>query len=131
MFYLDANVFVNALASSDEKGEKARRLLRSLSPENKAVTSTLTWDEVFWAIKKLFGTQRAVAEGRKLLSAPNIYLVPVTAATISLAQGITEEAKLNPRDAIHAASALENDCKQIITDDQTFDKVKGIKRIRI
>ena len=53
MFYLDANVFIYAAINTKEFGEKSRSLLQRIQQgEEKAETSALTFDEVFWAIKK-------------------------------------------------------------------------------
>ena len=53
MLYLDANVFIYATINTEELGEKARFLLGKIQQgEEKAETSALTFDEVFWASKK-------------------------------------------------------------------------------
>ena len=44
---------------------------------------------------------------------------------------IIEKYNLKPRDAIHVASALTNNIKEIVSDDPDFDKVKEIKRKKL
>ena len=38
---------------------------------------------------------------------------------------------LKPRDAIHLATAKSMKCKAIISDDSDFEKIEGIKRIKL
>ena len=53
MLYLDANIFIYSTINTQELGKSARLLLgRIQQGEEKAITSALTYDEVFWAIKK-------------------------------------------------------------------------------
>ena len=54
MIYLDSNIFIYAAVNTQEPGEKARSLLQRIQQgDEKAETSALTFEEVFWAIKKL------------------------------------------------------------------------------
>jgi predicted nucleic acid-binding protein len=53
VLYLDANIFIYAAVNSKELGEKSRSLLQRIQQgEEKAETSVLTFDEVFWVVKK-------------------------------------------------------------------------------
>ena len=53
MLYLDANVFIYAAINTQEIGEKARTLLQKIQQgDQQGATSALTFDEVFWSIKK-------------------------------------------------------------------------------
>ncbi len=64
MLYLDANVFVYAATNTSELGEKASALLERIqSWEETAKTSVLTFDEVFWAVKKI--TQSLASKSAK------------------------------------------------------------------
>lgn len=45
------------------------------------------------------------------------------------AQELVERYRLNPRDALHAAVALENKIKTIVSYDEGFDAITEIKRI--
>ena len=44
---------------------------------------------------------------------------------------ITEKYNIQPRDALHAATALCNGATEIISDDSDFDKIKELKRIHL
>jgi predicted nucleic acid-binding protein len=50
-------------------------------------------------------------------------------SVISHAQRLIEKQKINPRDAIHVASALEKRITEIISDDSELDLIKEIRRI--
>ncbi|MCJ7470484.1 type II toxin-antitoxin system VapC family toxin [Candidatus Bathyarchaeota archaeon] len=53
MIYLDANVFLSAILNREKEGEKARGLIQKLQTgEMAAATSALSFDEVFWIVKK-------------------------------------------------------------------------------
>ena len=133
MIYLDSNIFIflNAYAYEKEEYKKTLEKINELI-ENKEtfVTSTLTWDEITYIIRKQFGTKRAVIEGDKFLKFPRLLIMPVTLETIKATQNLIKEG-LKPRDAIHAACAIENNCKYILTDDDKFDKIKELKRIKV
>lgn len=56
-------------------------------------------------------------------------LVGVKKSTVLRAQEIMEKYQVKPRDAIHAATALENNVVEIVSYDKDFEKVEGLKRI--
>jgi len=132
MKYLDANVFIYAAVSSDERAAAAKKILaKAASGELAAATSCLTWDEVVWAIGKVAAKDEAAEEGRNILTFPGIRLLNVDSNIVARAQKMVEAYGLDPRDAIHAACALENGISELISDDAHFDKVKELKRIPI
>ena len=47
--------------------------------------------------------------GRKFLEFPNLKLLNIKRSTVLRAQKLMEKYEIKPRDAIHAATALEND----------------------
>lgn len=133
MIYLDANIFVYLICYGRETGEHARAkeamnaVLKSHEP---LVTASLTWDELTHASARLFGREIAKSHGEWFLRFPHLSFAPVTQITLRGAQALFAEG-LKPRDAIHAACALENHCTKIISNDPHFDKVKGLKRVPI
>lgn len=129
--YLDSNVFIYALLSKDKKGEISRKILSELAHNRiSATTSFLTWDEVVHVIKKYRG-EIAINEGGKFLRFPNLVFINVDRNIIFEAQKIIFNFNLEPRDAIHVASALMNKCGEFVSDDADFDCIKGIKRVKL
>ena len=67
--------------------------------------------------------------GRKFLEFPNLKLLNVKRSTVLRAQKLIEKYEIKPRDAIHAATALENDIETIIIYDRDFNKLEEMKRL--
>ena len=129
MLYLDANVFIFAALNTEEYGAKAVSLLREIqSGKEQAITSALTFDEIFWAIKKNRGIEKAIESGEAFLNFPNLELILADREVISSALQIIREYHLAPRDAIHAATAIAEKANCIVSADADFDKVKRLKR---
>jgi predicted nucleic acid-binding protein len=135
MLYVDSNVFIYPVVY-DEKFVKSARICKKIlikiaRGEIEAATASLTWDELVWVVRKTLGVEESNIEGKNFLKLPNLKILDVSESTLRYAQKILTENKLKPRDAIHAACALENKINKIITDDPDFDKIKGIKRIKL
>jgi predicted nucleic acid-binding protein len=128
MLYLDANVFVYAAINTEEAGKKARALLQKIQQgEERAATSALTFDEVFWSIKKR-APELALGICQAMLAFPNLDIVAVDKELAQSALKIINEYNLAPRDAIHAAAAMAQKTEWIISTDRHFDKLKELKR---
>jgi len=128
VLYLDANIFIFAAMNTEELGEKARALLKRIQQgEEKAETSALTFDEVFWVIKK-HNLELAFETCEALLNFPNIEIVPADRELAVAAVRIMRECVLRPRDAIHAATAIAEKADCIVSIDPHFDRVRGLKR---
>ena len=129
--YVDSNIFLNALLYDDKRAKKCKELLKEIGKKEKnGVTAILTWDEVVYVTKKFLGVEIGNSEGKKFLGLPNISLKKVDKEIIEKAQKIIETYNVGPRDAIHAATALVNNIKEIASDDSDFDKIKELKRIK-
>ncbi len=132
MAYIDSNVFIYPVLYSKDADLRVKRagdILKSIAKgELLAFTSTLTWDEVVWAIKKTMGSDEALNQGQKLLGFINLHFISVDENILSQAQGLMSNYNLKPRDSIHFASAIDRNLNTIISDDQDFDRVKEVKR---
>ncbi len=129
MIYLDATVFLNATLNTGEIGERARDMLvRAQSGETPAATSALTYDEVFWVIRKYRGFDSALEASKTLLEMPNLAILEVNLDVLWKAHGLGKTYKLHPRDAIHAACALANGMRTVVSEDKDLDRVKEIER---
>lgn len=131
MMYLDANIFIYPNTGEGTKSGACIALLNKvIKNEMQAGTSVLTWDEVHYALQKEIGKEKATEQSKELFTMPNLTLFSTNVKTIESAQQLVEKYNLKPRDAIHAATALLNNCTEIISDDPDFDKVKELKRIK-
>ena len=135
MIYLDTNIFIYPHTGDDAKSGACITILqKATSQEIQAGTSVLTWDEFQHVLKKEYGEKekiKAIEQSKDILNNPGIVWFEATKKIIDKAQELTEEYNLKPRDAIHAATAIINNCTEIISDDSDFDKIKGLKRKKI
>ncbi|MEK6894026.1 MAG: type II toxin-antitoxin system VapC family toxin [Nanoarchaeota archaeon] len=130
MIYLDTNIFIYAIIDETEIGNKCREIIKNHINEKKdASTSCLTWDEVVYGIRKKIGKENSILQGKNLIETQNLVWLKTEETIIFKAQELMENYSLKPRDAIHAATAINNGIKEIISDDPDFDKVKELKRI--
>jgi predicted nucleic acid-binding protein len=129
VIYLDATVFLNAALNAGEIGGRARGLLaKTQNGETPAATSALTYGEIFWVIRKHRGFDAALEASKTLLEMPNLAILTVDVDVLWKAHGLGTTYKLHPRDAIHAACALANGIRTVVSEDEDFDRVKGLER---
>jgi predicted nucleic acid-binding protein len=129
VLYLDANILIFAALNTEEIGEKAVALLSNIqNGDEQAVTSALTFDEVFWEVKRNRGLEKAIETAEAMLNFPNLTIVAADREVVSSALGIIRKYHLAPRDAIHAATALAEKADFIVSNDNHFDKMKELKR---
>ncbi len=131
MLYVDSNIFIYP-AIYDQKIREAKKskefLTKIASGQLVAYTSTLSWDEVVWIVRKIDSVDASLKVGRLLLNFPHLRFLGINRNVVLRAQGLMEKYELKPRDSIHAASALENGITTIISYDKDFDRVKELKR---
>jgi predicted nucleic acid-binding protein len=128
--YVDSNIFISPIIYERlAKAENSKRILAQVETgQVTAYTSTLTWDEVVWIVRRLLGKGDSVQAGEKLTMFPNLRFVSVTVEIVESAQKLLSEFELAPRDAIHVASALSKSVDAIVSDDPDLDRVEAIKR---
>lgn len=129
MKYIDSMLFIYGAINTDEIGEKTREVIKEIRKgKEEAITSTLTYDEVFWKVKKEKNHEQALKIGKSLLKMNNLRFQRVDNKILWRAQDQMKRYKLDPRDAIHLACALKKEVYAIISEDKGFDRVKGINR---
>jgi len=129
VLYIDSNVFVYAALNTEELGDRARLLLsRVQQGKERAVTSALAFDELVWAVKKHRSIEDAVSAGEAFLNFPNLKLVVVNGDLLVSALNLIKKYRLDPRDAIHAATAVMEKAKTLVSTDSHFDRIKELKR---
>jgi uncharacterized protein len=128
--YIDSNIFIYPViyeSSSQTTGSK--RILSAVEKgEVTAYTSTLTWDEVVWVVRRVLGRADSIQAGEKLAAYPNLRFVPTSEEVIRSAQRLLSEYNIAPRDAIHVTSAITKKVDSFVSDDSDLDVVGEIRR---
>ena len=129
MIYLDSNVFIFAALNNEELGDEARTILEKVEKgEVIAASSSLSFDEVTWIIKRNRAYEDAITIGEALLNMPKLRLIGVNGDLLTLALSLMRKYSLDPRDSIHAATAIKERAGVMISEDTDFDRVKEFKR---
>ncbi|MBS3074032.1 type II toxin-antitoxin system VapC family toxin [Candidatus Pacearchaeota archaeon] len=132
MIYLDANIFVYSVLDTGEKGRLSKELLEKIALKKIAgVTSTLTWDEIVFSLKKYASFEEVFKQSKQFRTFPNLIFLDATQRVIEKAEELWQIYSLDPRDAIHAATAIINGVREIASSDSDFDRVKELKRLKI
>ncbi len=131
MIYLDANFFVLYNFDLSVKGKNARSIQEKIIAGNKAVTSSLALDEVMWVIIKTKKTEALRETIHDIYAMPNLSIREVSSTIPLEALDFIEKYALKPRDAFHAAIMKHFGIEKIVSDDQHFDKIEWIKRIKL
>ena len=128
MLYLDANVFIFAALNTEDYGDKAAFLLEKVQQgAEKAITSALTFDEIFWEVKRNRGLEKALESGEAMLNFPHLDIIPADREVVLSAMKVIGLYRLEPRDAIHAATAIDKNADFIVSTDHVFARVKELK----
>ncbi len=132
IFYLDSNVFIFAYSDDKELGKDCRKILDMIfNGKIRVFTSTLTFDEVYYKIKKLKDKETALIVINSFLNLKNLNFISVDFNILNYSYTLLKKYNINPRDSIHLSCALLNDVHNIITNDKDFDKIIEIKRFDI
>lgn len=127
--YVDVNVFVYWLCDHPTFGERAHQLVKRIegAPRGRYVTSTLTIYQTLVTIAGLLGRslkdQELIEEVVHTITAlSGLVIIPLTLRDMIQAVDLMKEYGLDYEDALHLAVALRNKAKEIISNDQDFDR---------
>jgi len=81
-----------------------------------------------WAVKKQRGETAGTTAGEVFLNMPGLTILDIKQDTLNSALNLLKKYHLNPRDSIHAASALNAKAEYIVSEDPDFDTITEIKR---
>lgn len=113
----------------EELGDRARDLLRRVQRgEEPGFSSTLTFDELVWVVKKHRTLNDAMVAGEAFINMRGLTLLPVDGEVLASALNRIKRYRLDPRDSIHAASAILVRIEVIVSTDEHFNRVRGLKR---
>ena len=132
MEYIDSNIFILAALASDQRAISAQKILQEIiGGKRKALTSTLTFDEIVWVfLKHTRNREASIEQGQRILLFDNLSIASVTEENVRISFSLMKKySVLKPRDAIHLAVALSANASAFITDDSDFLVIKEIKII--
>jgi predicted nucleic acid-binding protein len=132
--YIDTNVFIYWLGNHPNFDKKAHQWIKKVEevPRGKYATSSLMIYQTLTIMAGLTGKnlkdQKLAEETtHSITSLPGPTIIPLTQKDITQATSLMKEYELDYEDAIHLAAALKSKAKEIISNDQDFDKTT-IKR---
>jgi len=127
--YLDVNIFVYWLGEHPTFGEVARRWIKRVeeAPKRRYATSALTVYQTLVIIAGLTGRnlkeQRLVEEIiHSVTDLAGLTIIPLTQKDMIQAASLMKEYELDYEDALHLVAALKSGAKEIISNDQDFDR---------
>jgi predicted nucleic acid-binding protein len=127
--YVDINIFIYWLGNHPTFGKPAYKWVKKIedAPRGKYVTSSLTLYQTLVIIAGLTGRNlkdKPLVEEiiNSITSLPSLVITPLTTEDIAKAVSLMKEYDLDYEDALHLTTALRNNVKEIISNDQDFDK---------
>jgi predicted nucleic acid-binding protein len=127
--YIDTNIFIYWLGGHPTFGGKAREWMKKVeeAPRGRYVTSSLAIYQALVIMAGLTGRSlkdQELAEEiiRSIMSLPGLIVIPLTPRDVAQAVSLMKEYGLDYEDALHLAAALRSKVREIISNDQDFDK---------
>ncbi len=133
MKYLDSNVFILPVLYKGKKAKKAKKILTEMVEGKKDyATSSLTFDEIVWAIMKIKDRDKAILVGKDFICLPNLKILDVKERHLLNSLELLEKyPNLKPRDAIHISVSISSGIFTIISGDKDFENISEINREKL
>jgi len=128
--FLDANIIMYALGRDHPLREPCREYLEGVKDGDiSVVASTEVLQEIFHRYFSI-NMPLIAEEAYRAMKTFCKEVYPLTLDDIDRALDLLKESpSINARDAVHAATMLNNGIEKILSTDTHFDKIKGIQRI--
>jgi predicted nucleic acid-binding protein len=128
--YFDTNVFIYIIDGYEEYQDLLSSLLHYIANNNiLVVTSELTLAECL--VKPIKdGNQKAIEQFKQHIQTSEVLKVkPVSREILINSASLRNELGLKLPDAIHMATAINQNCKTFVTNDQKLRVPEGIQRL--
>lgn len=126
---LDANIAMYAEGREHRYQQPCKRVME-LAKANSSdyCVDTEMLQEILYVYYSRGETDRGIGVAQDILGMfPTI--IPITAAEITIAMRLMSGTRsLSARDAIHAAVVINHDLQGIVSADQDFDRIPGLRR---
>jgi predicted nucleic acid-binding protein len=126
-FFVDSNIVVYA-AADDPRSAACREIVETIATADPpALTSTAVVEEI-WHVELRSGRGELNGAARRAyaLFSP---LLPVTDEIVERALTLDVPPTVGSNDRIHAATCLENRIRTVLSGDEGFDHVRGLRRV--
>ncbi len=126
--YLDANVFIYAMEDFPDQGPRVRSLFGALREQGAmAVTAELTLSEILPKPLRDGRMDIAAQYQARLEHTAGLLLAPVDRAVCLRAAVERARHGLRTIDALHLATAIEQRCSSLVTNDRGFERVASLR----
>lgn len=130
LYFLDANIVMYAIGKAHAYQQPCIQVLKQIQRELiHVVTSVEVLQEIlyrYYLFRNYEVAEKAFTNMKKICES----ILPVVEADVDRAYHILQDLPhISVRDAIHAATMLNNGLKAIISTDKHFDAIPGIIRI--
>ena len=130
--FLDSNIFMYAAGQEHPLKAPCVRILRRVASEElEAVTSTEVLQEILYRYGAVGEMQRGLRLARLAVDKVGGAVLPVTLRDMQRAFELVERHgnAIVARDAVHAATMLNNGLTRLLSADTHFDAIAGITRV--
>ncbi len=130
--FLDTNIFMYAAGREHPLKAPCVAVLRRVAREElDVVTNTEVLQEILYRYGAIGELQRGLHLARLAVDQVAGEVLPVTLADMLGAFDLVDRyrSEITGRDAVHAATMLNNDLTHIISADRHFDAIEGITRL--
>lgn len=131
-YFLDTNIFMYAAGREHPLKAPCVAVLRRVSREElEALTNTEVLQEILYRYGAIGEFRHGLRLARLAVEQVGGEVLPVTLADMQHAFDLVERhgAKIKARDAVHAATMLNNGLTRLISADSHFDVIHGITRV--
>ena len=131
-YFLDTNIFMYAAGREHPlKGPCVAFLRRVAREEVEALTNTEVLQEILYRYRAIGERERGLHLARLAVDQVGGEVLPVTLADMRRAFGLVTRygTDIMARDAVHAATMLNNGLTHLISADSHFDIIEGITRV--
>jgi len=130
MIFIDTNIPMYAGGESHPLKEPCQRIIKEIAAGRlDAVTNCEVFQEILYRYLKIGERKKGFQIFYYFHRVMSGRILPVEDKGVQLARELAEKLDLSPRDLIHLAVMKNNEIGEIITADEGFDRVEGIRQL--